>query len=66
MKNSRKIKLMIKVDAQAWQVMVAHAEAKFPNECCGAMIGNDRRRREACHLRRADGERLCRCTGRSL
>jgi len=30
---------MIKVDLQAWQVMVAHAEAKFPNECCGAMIG---------------------------
>src|SRR3954462_4498532 len=30
---------MIKVDAQAWAVMVAHAEAKFPNECCGAMIG---------------------------
>jgi proteasome lid subunit RPN8/RPN11 len=30
---------MIKVDAQAWDVMVAHAEAKFPNECCGAMIG---------------------------
>jgi len=31
---------MIKVDAQAWQVMVAHAEAKFPNECCGAMFGH--------------------------
>ena len=30
---------MIKVDAQAWAVMVAHAEAKFPDECCGAMIG---------------------------
>jgi proteasome lid subunit RPN8/RPN11 len=30
---------MIKVDRQAWDVMVAHAEAKFPNECCGAMIG---------------------------
>ena len=31
---------MIKVDKQAWDVMVAHAESKFPNECCGAMIGN--------------------------
>ncbi|MEQ1948876.1 MAG: M67 family metallopeptidase [Bryobacteraceae bacterium] len=30
---------MIKVDKQAWDVMVAHAEEKFPNECCGAMIG---------------------------
>jgi proteasome lid subunit RPN8/RPN11 len=30
---------MIRVDKDAWDVMVAHAEAKFPNECCGAMIG---------------------------
>ena len=30
---------MIKISPQAWQTMVAHAEAKFPNECCGAMIG---------------------------
>ncbi len=30
---------MIKIDPQAWRTMVAHAEAKFPNECCGAMIG---------------------------
>jgi proteasome lid subunit RPN8/RPN11 len=30
---------MIKIDPQAWGTMVAHAEAKFPNECCGAMIG---------------------------
>lgn len=30
---------MIKVDNQAWRTMVTHAEAKFPNECCGAMIG---------------------------
>ena len=30
---------MIKVDKSAWDTMVAHAEAKFPNECCGAMIG---------------------------
>src|SRR5438045_2958546 len=31
---------MIKIDKHAWDVMVAHAEAKFPNECCGAMIGH--------------------------
>jgi proteasome lid subunit RPN8/RPN11 len=30
---------MIKIDKTAWDVMVAHAESKFPNECCGAMIG---------------------------
>ena len=30
---------MIKIDKSAWDVMVSHAEAKFPNECCGAMIG---------------------------
>src|ERR1700720_1522173 len=31
---------MIKINSEAWHLMVAHAEAKFPNECCGAMIGN--------------------------
>ena len=31
---------MIKIDSKAWETMVAHAESKFPNECCGAMIGN--------------------------
>jgi len=30
---------MIKINDDAWRTMVAHAEAKFPNECCGAMIG---------------------------
>ena len=30
---------MIKINDAAWAAMVAHAEAKFPNECCGAMIG---------------------------
>ena len=30
---------MIKINQEAWDVMVAHAEAKFPSECCGAMIG---------------------------
>ena len=31
---------MIKIDRAAWEVMVSHAEAKYPNECCGAMIGH--------------------------
>ena len=31
---------MISIDGKAWETMVAHAESKFPNECCGAMIGN--------------------------
>jgi proteasome lid subunit RPN8/RPN11 len=30
---------MIKVEPEAWGVMVAHAQDKFPNECCGAMLG---------------------------
>src|SRR6185437_11570930 len=30
---------MIKIDKQAWDTIVAHAEAKFPNECCGALLG---------------------------
>jgi proteasome lid subunit RPN8/RPN11 len=30
---------MIKIEPAAWRAMVAHAESKFPNECCGAMIG---------------------------
>ncbi|MEO8050443.1 MAG: M67 family metallopeptidase [Acidobacteriota bacterium] len=31
---------MIKINDVAWKAMVGHAEAKFPNECCGAMIGS--------------------------
>jgi proteasome lid subunit RPN8/RPN11 len=31
---------MIKINQAAWDAMVSHAEAMFPNECCGAMIGN--------------------------
>jgi proteasome lid subunit RPN8/RPN11 len=30
---------MIEIDKTAWEMMVAHAESTFPNECCGAMIG---------------------------
>ena len=31
---------MINVDADAWDMMVSHAESKYPNECCGAMVGH--------------------------
>jgi len=30
---------MIRIEARAWQDMVAHARATYPNECCGAMLG---------------------------
>lgn len=30
---------MIEIEKAAWQTMVDHAEAVFPNECCGAMLG---------------------------
>jgi proteasome lid subunit RPN8/RPN11 len=30
---------MIRIEAEAWKVMVAHAERAYPNECCGAMLG---------------------------
>lgn len=30
---------MIKIEASAWRVMVDHARATYPNECCGAMLG---------------------------
>jgi proteasome lid subunit RPN8/RPN11 len=30
---------MITIDREAWRVMVDHAQATYPNECCGAMIG---------------------------
>ena len=30
---------MIQIEPEAWRVMVSHAKATYPNECCGAMIG---------------------------
>lgn len=30
---------MIRIDKAAWDVMVAHARAAYPRECCGAMLG---------------------------
>jgi proteasome lid subunit RPN8/RPN11 len=30
---------MIEIDLAPWEEMVAHAEATYPNECCGVMLG---------------------------
>jgi proteasome lid subunit RPN8/RPN11 len=31
---------MIKIEPEAWRVMVDHAQALYPNECCGVMLGS--------------------------
>ena len=31
---------MIHIEPDAWKVMVEHARATYPNECCGAMLGS--------------------------
>lgn len=31
---------MIHIEPDAWQRMIAHARATYPNECCGAMLGD--------------------------
>ena len=31
---------MIRIEAEPWADMVAHARESYPNECCGAMIGS--------------------------
>jgi proteasome lid subunit RPN8/RPN11 len=30
---------MIKIEQEAWDLMIAHAQKTYPNECCGAMLG---------------------------
>lgn len=30
---------MIRIEQTAWAMMVAHARAAYPRECCGAMLG---------------------------
>jgi proteasome lid subunit RPN8/RPN11 len=32
---------MIELTPTAWQVMVDHAQACYPNECCGILIGSE-------------------------
>jgi proteasome lid subunit RPN8/RPN11 len=31
---------MIRIEAEPWAAMVAHARQTYPNECCGAMLGS--------------------------
>ena len=31
---------MIRIENEAWDLMVAHAHKTYPNECCGAMLGS--------------------------
>jgi proteasome lid subunit RPN8/RPN11 len=31
---------MIRIEPAPWASMVAHAQAAYPNECCGAMLGS--------------------------
>jgi proteasome lid subunit RPN8/RPN11 len=31
---------MIRINNTAWDLMVSHAKATYPNECCGAMLGS--------------------------
>ena len=31
---------MIRIETEPWAAMVAHAQATYPNECCGAMLGS--------------------------
>ena len=30
---------MIRIEAEPWAQMVAHARKIYPNECCGALLG---------------------------
>ncbi len=30
---------MIRIEKRAWRKIAAHAEATYPNECCGALLG---------------------------
>jgi proteasome lid subunit RPN8/RPN11 len=30
---------MIRIESEAWDVMITHARTTYPNECCGAMLG---------------------------
>jgi len=32
---------MISIEAEAWQAMVRHAEAGYPKECCGILLGKE-------------------------
>ena len=48
---------MIRIEPEAWAIMVAHAREVYPDECCGAMIGridgDEKQVREAMRLENA-------------
>lgn len=41
---------MIRIDKSAWETMISHAEAAYPKECCGVMLGSEQHVREAVPL----------------
>ena len=41
---------MIKVDKAAWEKMISHAEATYPKECCGVLLGSEHQVEEAVAL----------------
>ena len=32
---------MIRIEKAAWEAMISHAEATYPKECCGVMLGSE-------------------------
>lgn len=41
---------MIRIDRGAWDAMISHAEAAYPKECCGVMLGVEQHVSEAVPL----------------
>lgn len=41
---------MIRINPAAWQVMLTHAEATYPKECCGVLLGSEQQVQEAVAL----------------
>ncbi len=41
---------MIRINPAAWQVMLTHAEAIYPKECCGVLLGSEQQVQEAVAL----------------
>ncbi len=49
---------MIKINSEAWETMVAHAQSTFPDECCGVMIGTIDGERQTGNHRDRPGKRV--------
>ena len=41
---------MIRIDKAAWENMISHAEATYPKECCGVLLGSEQQVKEAVAL----------------